>query len=482
MKLNRKWLLLVALVLSVAMATTGTLAYLTDDDADVNTMTLGKVEIVQNEQERTDHGLDEFTQDKPLYPAVYPGSSIPWADANDWVEPGNEAWKVVADNSNVVDKFVTVTNIGKSDAYVRTLIAYEGDATYGPEGDYIHVVHNGANVDPAIKAECLGVMEIEGVKYTVYCYTYPEVLAPDQTTVPSLKQIYMDKEADNEVVEQYGEKYDVLVLSQAVQAKGFEGYTAEGALNEAFPMGDGYANVPGWFEGWTKDDIGSPGDNYPEEGKNDTNNPPSPFAKVTTLGPDDTLTNADGDAKVVEPGRMIDTTSSMMGLDVGKIPLDVLYQFEPAISAEEVENSEYKYWHADFVVKANKAIPAYGIGLAGYYDAWCSLNNDKWVLLADSGTIPADTEIRLVQVMGGGSITVNYEDICYYGNDGIGFLCGAVALKGKMDEAEELEPGTTITVELRLYETKDAADTETNTKNEETGKYITTGVYTYTFN
>lgn len=45
MKLNRKWMLLAALVLSVAMATTGTLAYLTDEDADVNTMTLGNVEI-----------------------------------------------------------------------------------------------------------------------------------------------------------------------------------------------------------------------------------------------------------------------------------------------------------------------------------------------------------------------------------------------------------------------------------------------------
>lgn len=277
MKLNRKWILLVALVLSVAMATTGTLAYLTDEDADINTMTLGKVEIVQNEQERTDHGLDEFSQDKPLYPAVYEGTSIPWADKNDWVEPGNQAWKVVEDNANVVDKFVTVTNIGKSDAYVRTIIAYEGDETYGPEGKYIHIVTNGTNVDPQIDTELLGVMEIEGVKYTVYAYTYPEVLVPDQTTIPSLKQVYMDKTADNDVVEQYGETYDILVLSQAVQAKGFENFTAKEALNEAFPMGEDNENVAGWFEGWTKDDIGSPGD------KNDTNNPPKVIDNVDEL-------------------------------------------------------------------------------------------------------------------------------------------------------------------------------------------------------
>lgn len=491
MKLNRKWLLLVALVLSVAMATTGTLAYLTDEDKDINTMTLGKVEIVQNEQERTDHGLDEFTQDKPLYPAVYEGTSIPWADENDWVQQGNQAWKVVEDNANVVDKFVTVTNIGKSNAYVRTIIAYEGDETYGPEGAYIHIVHNGDNVNPVIEVEKLGVMNIGGVDYTVYSYTYPEVLVPDQTTIPSLKQVYMDKSADNDVVAQYGEKYDILVLSQAVQAKGFEGLgEANGTTDAKYALNEAFGEVTEEkLNEWLADtEIGSPNDKYPDEGKNDTNNPPSPFAKVTTLGANDTLTNADGDVVVVAAGRTIDTTDSKMGYDAGVIPLDVVYQFEPTISADEVQNSEYKYWHADFVVKANKEIPAYGIGLAGYYDAWCSLNDYKWVLLADGGVIPANTEIRLVQAMGGGSITVNYEDICTFGNDGIGFLCGAVALNGKTIEGvsspidAQLEPGTTITVELRLYETKNAADTETNTKNEETGNYITTGVYTYTFN
>ena len=175
-----------------------------------------------------------------------------------------------------------------------------------------------------------------------------------------------------------------------------------------------------------------------------------------------------------------------MGLDVGKIPLDTAYQFEPTMTAVEGAASEYADWHADFVVSVNKDIPAYGIGLAGYYDAWCSLNNDKWVMLASNAEIKAGTQLRLVEAMGNGSITVSYKELCKYGNDGIGFLCGAVALDGYAYSGTEidakLEPGTTLTVELRLYETKDPADTETNTKNEETGKYITTGTYTYTFN
>ena len=45
MKLNRKWLLIIALVMSLTMATAGTLAYLTDHDSEVNTFTLGNVDI-----------------------------------------------------------------------------------------------------------------------------------------------------------------------------------------------------------------------------------------------------------------------------------------------------------------------------------------------------------------------------------------------------------------------------------------------------
>lgn len=467
MKLNRKYVLIVALLVSLAMATTGTLAYLTDTDADVNVMTLGSVKIVQNEQERTKSGaLDEFTQEKPLFPAHYKDDSIDWAPESEWIQPGNQAWKVVEDNECVVDKFVTVTNIGESDAYVRTIIAYEGDETYGPEGKYIHVVHNSDNVEPKIAVVCHGVYEIDDVKYTVYSYTYPDALSPDETSIPSLKQVYMDKTATNKVVAQYGDNYDILVLSQAIQTNGFTDKGADYALTEGFGEVT-EENLQEWFDTAV---VGSP-----DGEKNETNNPPSPFAEVTTLGPNDTLTNKDGDVTVLNTGLTIDTSGSKMGLDVQVVPLDVAYQFEPTMSAAEGNASEYAYWHADFVVSANKDIPKYGIGLAGYYDAWCSHNNDKWVMLASPDTIPANTPIRLVETMGQGGITVAYKDLCDYGNDGIGFLCGAVALEEYFDESEPITLGTTITVELRLYEVIGGAS------GEETGKYLTTGVYTYTF-
>lgn len=269
---KRTLMMVVALIACLAIAATGTLAYLTDSDMDVNVMTLGNVDIVQNEQERTEEGeLDEFTQNKPLYPAVFEGSSIPWAPEDEWVVPGDEAWKVVEDNENVVDKFVTVTNTGKSDAYVRTIIAYEGDETYGPEGAYIHVVHNGTNVDPDIAVELMGTVDIDGVTYTVYSYTYPEALASGETTIPSLKQLYMNKAADNDVVAQYGDTYDVLVLSQAAQLQGFA--DAKTALDTAF--GEVNAeNVQDWFANAT---IGTPG------AEGDTNNPPTVVDTATEL-------------------------------------------------------------------------------------------------------------------------------------------------------------------------------------------------------
>jgi hypothetical protein len=70
--------------------------------------------------------------------------------------------------------------------------------------------------------------------------------------------------------------------------------------------------------------------------------------------------------------------------------------------------------------------------------------------------------------------TVNWEEICQYGNDNLGFVCGLM-------ELGELEAGTTITVELRIYETTGDPTTEDGPKNIETGEYITVGTFTFTF-
>ena len=235
-----------AIALTAAVSMGATLAYLTDTDEDVNVMTLGEVDIEQIEQERVDDDaaqteLNDFQQEKPMLPAVYPGDTIPWAPSDEWVVPGDEAWKVVEDNSNVIDKFVTVKNTGKSDAYIRTVFAFEEDSSL------IHYAANGANITEGgtwVWEENVGTFEKDGVTYSLYVATYTEPVKPGETTIPSLKQIYMDKTATNEYCEQFGETYDILVYSQAVQSDGFDSIIAgpDAALNEAFGEITGTSN------------------------------------------------------------------------------------------------------------------------------------------------------------------------------------------------------------------------------------------------
>ena len=239
MKLKKVLFGATAVALTAAVSIGATLAYLTDTDEDVNVMTLGNVYIDQIEQERVDDkkgqkDLVDFEQNQPMLPAVYPSESgVPWAPEDEWVVPGDEAWRVVEDNANVIDKFVTVKNTGKSDAYVRTIFAFEYD------NDLLHAIINDTNTPGDAKWKwdwSIGTIELDGVTYTLAEAVYTGTLEPGKTTIPSLKQIYLDKTATNEDCAKFGDTYDILVFSQAVQADGFDS-VIEGpaaALDEAF--------------------------------------------------------------------------------------------------------------------------------------------------------------------------------------------------------------------------------------------------------
>ena len=263
MKLNRKLVLFLSLVLSLALATGGTLAYLSDTDADVNTMTLGNVYIVQNEQQRNDAGeLVPFENNQPASPAVN-------LEAGHWTTldvNGHEVelWEGV---ENAIDKIVSVTNTGKSEAYVRTLVAIESPAEhYMMEAPIYWQANEAFSTSPYPVG---GFKSTDGHAYAVLCYTYPEALAAGETSMPSLLQVHLGSEATNEDVEALGETWDILVLSQAVQTAGFA--DAETALNTAFgEVND--TNLATWFRA-AKNDIGSPSDEPLPEGW-PNNNPP----------------------------------------------------------------------------------------------------------------------------------------------------------------------------------------------------------------
>ncbi|MBQ4640588.1 MAG: hypothetical protein IJB69_08765 [Clostridia bacterium] len=285
MKQHRKLLLILAIVLSVAVAAGSTMAYLQDTDEDVNVMTLGSVHIEQLEYERvTDEGheltndawvstgetdkygyvpdkVQPFEQEKPLLPAVFADGVIKWDDRNgsqnasgegshqqSWGQVGASGSNQLFDDSvkNVIDKFVFVKNTGKSDAYVRTWIALEQGSV--PAEDFNKVIMTNSNKDHwswEVVATDVEIEDTDGVASTYYVimatYLGPKsnptgILAPGAVSYPSLLQVYMRPEATNEdVIAIDGNKngtYDILVFSQAVQTTGFT--SAEEALNEAF--------------------------------------------------------------------------------------------------------------------------------------------------------------------------------------------------------------------------------------------------------
>jgi len=172
MRLSRKWILVVSLVMSLAMATTGTLAYLTDRDSRANVLTFGNVEIELNE---------DFEQG---------GALIPGKD---------------------IVKDVKVTNTGKNDAWVWVKIAIptaldDDDASknvlhfnYGKDtvgdGLWTWTDENGEwMVQKNVKNPAEGA---DGADYNVYTVLYQTALKPgDQTEYSAMEKVYLDIKAD----------------------------------------------------------------------------------------------------------------------------------------------------------------------------------------------------------------------------------------------------------------------------------------------
>ena len=280
----KKRIITISLVIALlATCFAGTYAYLTDKDAAVNTMTLGSVDIEQYEYERelnadgtyktdtidgrTSYVLTAFTQNKPLYPIVgdpnEPGNSPVYAGYDDTVvrmsQVESQGSMQVFAGKNAQDKFIVVKNTGKSDAYVRTLVAFEcGSKT---EAEWANLVKTSVfmSSDGVWTTFSAGVKTIDGSNYVVWEYIYNGgahlggvhengILPAGETTYPGLCQIYLKHYATNEDMTALdgnnNGKMDILVLSQAVQAAGFD--DARTALDAAF--GTVEAKAADWFE------------------------------------------------------------------------------------------------------------------------------------------------------------------------------------------------------------------------------------------
>lgn len=274
-----------SLALVAALAIGGTLAYLQDQDSTVNVMTLGNVEIAQHEYQRKEdtdgtyvtkiidgensYVLEGFEQAKPLYPIVGDPSVSGDAHAG-WDDTAVRMTQVdsygsmsVFAGKNAQDKFVTVENTGKSDAYIRTLVAVEIGSTDGSLiGTSYHKTWKSTDFDGETEDVQPLAITIDGMNYNLYEYVYAGgqlsdgswrhekgALPAGETSYPSLAQIYLKSKATNKDMKDIDGNgngtLDIIVLSQAVQTAGFE--DAVTALNTAFGESNA-ANAATWFE------------------------------------------------------------------------------------------------------------------------------------------------------------------------------------------------------------------------------------------
>ena len=212
-KLRTILLMGLAAIIAVSSAIGGTLAYLTDTESAVNVMTVGSVKIEQIEQQRDATGaLVDFEQNKPALPAVGP---IEW-DATLQGVNGYNVKMFTPDLKNVVDKIISVKNTGKTKAFIRTIVAIEEPA--GVPNDLIHININTAGIDVSDYMSA----EIGGVNYTVVVFTYADALEPGASSAPSLLQVFLDSKGTNEECAKFGDTWEIMAITQAVQADGFE--------------------------------------------------------------------------------------------------------------------------------------------------------------------------------------------------------------------------------------------------------------------
>ena len=230
-------LALVICLLAVAVVG-GTLAYFTDTDKATNVFTVGSIDIIQNEY---DLDGNRFKDGGILLPM---GGDPAWADKE--VTFNGATFKVFA-SENALDKVVTVTNKGNSPAYVRTLVALEAGTSIEEANrlwyNNIAVTSSGSAV--LVEDNDLYV-NIDGTYYIIVVYTYKDAIAAKSESVPSLTGVALYKNTTQEDVAAFGKKYEVLVLSQAVQAADM-GSDAGAALDEAFGDVDA-TNAKTWFE------------------------------------------------------------------------------------------------------------------------------------------------------------------------------------------------------------------------------------------
>lgn len=206
MKLNRKILMVLSIVLSLAMATGGTLAYLTDRESTANVFAIGDVRIDLNE---------DFDRGAQLVPGVNiekkptitnTGSADAWVwltfsipSALDNYIQGTEA----GSNENIIhwnpmgattEGYVTDERVNKAlqDGFFDDVENKDQlSADYIKQNNMTWNVFNSLGEGKNIIQE-----KINGVDYNTYVLLYNKALTPGETTLPNIAKVFLDARVD----------------------------------------------------------------------------------------------------------------------------------------------------------------------------------------------------------------------------------------------------------------------------------------------
>ncbi len=212
---RRTLLMCAALVVSLVAAISGTLAYLTDTETTSNVMTVGNVDIELTEWKRPDQSKADLTDNltafeshaMELYPVVTTKADYAFA---------NDALWLSGDVIGAVDKMVQVENTGSSDAYFRTLIAFQ------QIDDMDNMLHINWNTEDYAITKLDGTFDYLGKTYVTYAAVYKKALESKTAAEYSLLQVALDGAATNDTITSIDGKYSILVAAQAIQTTNFD--------------------------------------------------------------------------------------------------------------------------------------------------------------------------------------------------------------------------------------------------------------------
>lgn len=201
----KKTLLICAIIAALLVVAGGTVAFFTDSEEGYGVVASGELSILQHEYDEyagPDSAANKpYTQGRMIYPGV------------------------------AVNKIVTVENIGKNVAYVRTFIAVP---TAGEGKSLAKLNVNEAENNGWVWGNPIPGESIDGVLYDIYVATYTTPLIPDETTAPSLMGYTVSPKVSQDGTEYVwrdgstliplgtSECFNILVATEASQAIVFE--------------------------------------------------------------------------------------------------------------------------------------------------------------------------------------------------------------------------------------------------------------------